>query len=140
MITFTIFKSSAGVLIPRAILTIVVQRHFQLQKSCSSSLTSGKSFPSHRLNTRVMILFENFWITQFTLYHRCPNIYEVHFWRKNENWMENGKSRGWAVLVLAVLGSRAACTRTAQPLDLPFFIQFLFFLQKCTSYIFGHPY
>ena len=46
--------------------------------------------------------------------------------------------RGWAVLVQAVPGSRAACTRTGQPLDQPFLTQFSFFLQKCSAYVLGH--
>ena len=91
-----------------------------------------------RLTIRVMILFENFWITQFTFNHRCPNIYEVDFLRKNENWMEYGRLRGWAVLVLAALDPSTASTRTAQPLDLPFLVEFSVFLQKCTPYMLGH--
>ena len=55
--------------------------------------------------------------------------------------MKNGRSSGWAVLVLvqAALDPSTASTRTAQPLDLPFLNQFQFFLQKGTPYMLGHP-
>ena len=40
-----------------------------------------------------------------------------------ENWIRNGRSRGWA---------------TAQPLNLPFLFEFLFFLQNSRPYMLGH--
>ena len=52
--------------------------------------------------------------------------------------MENGRSRGWAVLVQAALDPSTPCTRTAKPLDLPFLVEFSVFLQKCTPYMLGH--
>ena len=85
----------------------------------------------------IRVIFE-IWIFQFTFNQRCPNIYGVHFWRKTGNCTRNGRSRGWTVMVLAVLGSRAASTRTAQPLDLPFLVWFPFFLHNCTPYMLGH--
>ena len=60
------------------------------------------------------------------------------FLKKKWKLNKNGRSRGCAVLVLAVLGSRAASTRTAQPLDLPFLVWFPIFLHNCTPYMLGH--
>ena len=54
----------------------------------------------------------------------------LHFRRKIENWLKNGRSTNWAILVQAVLRLYTARTRRARLVDLPFFNQFLFFLQK----------
>ena len=92
--------------------------------------------------SRVIKFFDNFWISQFTLNERCPNLYGLHFWRKNGNWLKNGRSRGWAVSGAGwssqISWSGQPALETAQPLDLPFLIQFSFFLQKCSPHMLGH--
>ena len=92
--------------------------------------------------SRVIKFFDNFWISQFTLNERCPNLYGLHFWRKNKNWIRNGRSRGWAVYGAGwpdqMIWLDQPAPETAQPLDLPFLIQFSFFLQKCSPHMLGH--
>ena len=83
-----------------------------------------------------------FWFPQLTLNGRLAGIDWLHFWRKNENWLKNGRSRGWAVSGAGwssqISWSGQPAPETAQPLDLPFLIQFSFFLQKCSPHMLGH--
>ena len=61
------------------------------------------------LQSHLVLLTAGFW----TIYSLGEPFMGHGNWERF--WMENGRSRGWAVLVLAVLGSRAASTRTVQP-------------------------
>ena len=83
-----------------------------------------------------------FWFPQLTLNGRLAGIDWLHFWRKNENWLKNGRSRGWAVSGAGwssqISWSGQPAPETAQPLDLPFLSQSSFFLQKWCPHMLAH--